>query len=138
MNKLPNELAPCGVYCGACPSFNKTCFGCSSEINEKTRSKSRIGCKIRSCCYEIEKYNFCAECNQFPCTKITQKLLNSHPGDPKFKYRHEIPHVFIKLNEIGINDFLKYQKKRWSCPSCGGIVHFYHYSCSQCGKEVNV
>jgi len=138
MKKVSNELAPCGVYCGACPSFNKTCFGCSSEINETTRSKSRIGCFIRSCCYNIEKHDFCIECNQFPCIKITKKLLKSHPGEPKFKYRHEIPKIFIKLKEMGINDFLIFQKKRWSCPSCGGIVHFYHYICSQCGKEVNV
>ncbi len=25
-----------------------------------------------------------------------------------------------------------------ACPSCGGIVNFYHYKCSKCGKEVTV
>ena len=23
-----------------------------------------------------------------------------------------------------------------ACPSCHGTVHFYHYKCSKCGKEV--
>jgi DNA-directed RNA polymerase subunit RPC12/RpoP len=42
------------------------------------------------------------------------------------------------MKEMGIEDYLKYQKRRWSCPYCGGIVHFYHYKCSKCGKGVNV
>ncbi len=137
-NKKTNELASCGVYCGACPSFNKSCFGCSSEINKKTRSKSREGCLIRNCCYNIEKHNYCVECEKFPCAKISKKLLKSHPENLKYKYRHEIPQVFIKLREMSLIDFLIYQKERWTCPSCGGIIHFYHYICSQCGKEVNV
>jgi hypothetical protein len=32
-----NELAPCGVFCGTCPSYNKTCKGCASEDKEQAR-----------------------------------------------------------------------------------------------------
>lgn len=138
MSKKPGELAPCGVYCGACPSFNKTCFGCSSEINEQTRSKSRSGCIIRKCCYIIKKQSLCVECEEFPCSKINKKLLSTHKGDPKYKYRYEIPEESIKLKDMGLENYLIYQKKRWTCPSCGGIVYFYHYTCSQCGKKINV
>ena len=50
-----NELAPCGVFCGACPSFNKSCFGCSSNTNKNKRTKSKIHCPIRICIYTIKK-----------------------------------------------------------------------------------
>jgi len=38
MELLPNALAVCGVYCGACPSFNKTCLGCSCENKDQERT----------------------------------------------------------------------------------------------------
>jgi hypothetical protein len=123
MKQIPNELAPCGVFCGACPSFNKTCLGCASESKEQKRT-SKWGCKIRDCCYNIEEKDFC--------------LLHSHPGEIKFKYRHEIPEIFQKLKELGVDDYLEFQKQRWSCSSCGSRVNFYHYKCSKCGKEVIV
>ena len=136
MDKAIKELAPCGVYCGACPSFNKSCFGCSSNHNERGRRKSRIGCKIRECCYL--KNLFCAECDQFHCSIITKKLINSHPEDPRYKYRHELPEIAKQFNILKMEDFLQFQKDRWRCPSCAGIVLFYHYKCGQCGKAVDV
>jgi len=135
MKQIPNELAPCGVFCGACPSFNKTCLGCASKSKEQKRT-SKWGCKIRDCCYNIEEKDFCIDCIQFPCKKHRKKLLDTHQGDPKFRYRHEIPEIFKKMKEMSIEDYFEYQKQRWSCPSCGGIVNFYHYKCSKCGKEV--
>ena len=137
MEKIPGELAPCGVYCGACPSFNKSCLGCQSEIKNQKRA-SKWGCKIRKCCLEEKKLDFCGNCLEFPCVNINKKLINSHPGDSKFKYRHEIPTNLAKLKELGCEDYLEYQKSRWSCPTCGGVVYFYHYICSKCGLEVHV
>jgi len=69
---------------------------------------------------------------------IDKKLLHSHLGEKKYKYRHEIPDIFEKIKELGEDEYLKYQKQRWSCPFCGGTVNFYHYKCSRCGKEVFV
>lgn len=137
MEILTNELAPCGVFCGSCPSFNKTCFGCSSNNKEQKR-KSKWDCKIRKCCYEEKDIQYCAYCEQFPCVKINKKIINSHPGETKFKYRHELPENAKKLKELGVERYLKYQKQRWSCPFCNGIVEFYQYKCSKCGKEVIV
>lgn len=137
MVKIPNELAPCGVYCGACPSFNKTCLGCPSESKSQKR-KSKWGCKIRKCCLNEKKLDFCGNCLEFPCDKINKKLIDSHPGDCKFKYRHEIPDNLEKLKELGIEKYMDYQKYRWTCPSCDGIVYFYHYKCGKCGKELVV
>ena len=130
---IPDELAPCGVFCGACPSFEKTCLGCPSNNREQKRS-SKWGCTLRNCCYYTKEKDFCYECNQFPCKEHKRKLLHSHPGDARFAYRHEIRENFKKLAELGIERYLLYQHEKWKCPSCEGRVHMYHYRCSQCGR----
>ena len=129
--------APCGVFCGACPSYNKTCAGCASEKKVQQR-KSKWSCKIRNCCYNEKELSYCAYCDQFPCKTLTKKLIDSHPGDERYTYRHEIRNVFTKLKDMEFDCFLEYQNKRWSCPSCGGRVYFYTYACSECGKKVTV
>ena len=118
MKNIPNELAPCGVFCGACPSFNKSCLGCPSESKKQKRT-SKWGCKIRNCCYNEKKQDFCV-------------------GDNRFKYRHEISENFTKLKELGLGGYQEYQKQKWSCPLCDGTVYFYHYKCSKCGNEMSV
>ncbi len=133
----PDALAPCGIFCNACPSFNKTCLGCPSENTHQKRT-SKWGCQIRNCCYTDKNLMFCGQCNQFPCDTITKKLINSHPGEPAFKYRHEIPDNVQQLRELGLKLYLKSQNQRWACPSCSGIIQFYHYTCNRCGKKVIV
>lgn len=137
MKERIDEFAPCGVFCGACPSYNKTCAGCSSEKKEQNRS-SKWNCKLRNCCYIEKKVNYCAECDEFPCKKLKKRLIDSHPEDERYKYRHEIPDIYKNFKEMDLMSFLENQKKRWSCPSCGEIVYFYKYKCSKCGKKVNV
>jgi hypothetical protein len=131
------ELAPCGVFCGACPSIGKTCRGCSSEDRQQGRG-SKWGCKVRNCCYNVEKVSFCGECGKFPCKIIGKKLLDTHPGEPAFKYRHEVPDNLARMKELGLDEYLEHERQRWSCPHCGGQVVFYHYKCRSCGKAVNV
>ncbi len=131
--KRINELAPCGAYCGACPSFNKTCNGCASDDKDQDRC-SKWSCKIRDCCYNQKGLDYCIYCEQFPC-KIINKKFSSHQGDPRYTYRREIPDVFAKLKTMSLEDYFEFQKQRWKCKSCGGTVYFYHYKCDKCGKE---
>lgn len=132
-NKRIKELAPCGVFCGACPSYKKTCLGCASESKDQDRT-SKWGCKVRSCCYSNQNKDYCVECDKFPCNKLRNKLIDSHPGDMRYKYRHEIPGIFVKMRDMEVKAYLEFQKERWTCPDCGGIIHFYKYRCSDCGK----
>ena len=130
-------LAPCGVYCGACPAFQATCLGCVSDSRDQARS-SKWSCKVRDCCLTVKKESFCGLCSDFPCELIKKKLLASHPGESRFRYRHEIPRNFEKMKELGLEDYLEFQKKRWTCPFCEGTVRFYRYTCDLCGKKVYV
>ena len=134
IQSIPNTLAPCGVFCGACPSLNKSCFGCASQNKEQER-KTKWVCKIRVCCYEEKGLSFCVECPDFPCTIFDKKLLQTHQQDPRYKYRHEIPELFLQQYNPDFAIFLENQRQRWTCPECGGVIYFYHYKCGTCGKE---
>ncbi len=136
MIQLPSEIAPCGIYCGACPSFGKSCLGCASQDENQPR-KSKWACKVRRCCYE-EQHAICADCDQFPCDKHRKKLLDSRPGDSRFAYRHEVPENHQRMQALGIDGYLTFQQQRWSCPQCEGQVRFYKYTCDTCGKVVEV
>lgn len=133
-SKRYNKLAPCGVYCGACPSFNKSCKGCSSEDTHQNR-KSKWGCKIRNCCYYEKKLDYCAYCDQFPCQIFDNKLRSTHQNDPRFTYRYEIPKLVTRLKSMSVEAYLEFQKQRWTCDVCGGTIQFYVYKCKSCRKE---
>jgi hypothetical protein len=132
--KKYDELAPCGVYCGACPSFKKSCLGCAPEDKNQTRG-SKWGCKIRNCCYNQQILGYCADCDRFPCLIFTKKLLSVHQDDPRFTYRFELPWLVARYKAAGLDDYISFQKPRWKCEACGGTVRFYHYTCDTCGKE---
>lgn len=134
MNSEFVELAPCGVYCGACPSYRKSCKGCASGDKDQGRC-SKWSCAIRNCCYNERRLDYCIQCNEFPCKIINKKLLSSHHGDPRYNYRFEIPFIFTKLTELGVEKYLDFQISRWKCDSCGGRILFYHYTCNICGKK---
>lgn len=130
---FPPELAPCGVYCGACPSFGKTCHGCPSDRSQKRKSK--WGCKLRKCCYTEKALAYCFECDEFPCKTYRQKLTEAHPGDPRFDYRHELIESCSLFSELGLEGYLQYQDEKWRCSQCAGRVHWYRYKCSRCGTS---
>lgn len=135
MNDRNIEVAPCGVYCAACPSFNKSCLGCASE-NRKQKRISKWACTIRQCCYEKKEVDYCGYCNSFPCDIINKRIIKSHEGDKRFKYRHEVADNMGKIKSLGVDAFIRIKKKDYECDNCGGSAYFYHYKCNQCGKEV--
>lgn len=128
------ELAPCGVFCGACPSYGKSCLGCPSESPYQSR-KSKWACKIRICCYEERTLDYCIDCVEYPCKVYRKKLLTAHRGNPSYRYRYEIPEIFPELNLMGHEAFLKFQQERFRCNHCGGKIRFYHYTCDSCGYK---
>ena len=67
-----------------------------------------------------------------------KKLSESHKGDKRYKYRHELPSNLKRIKKIGIQKWLLEQKTRWKCPKCGGTINFYHYKCSDCGFKKQI
>jgi len=134
VGRIPDKASPCGVFCGACPSYEKSCLGCGSEDHNQKR-KSKWKCRIRKCCFEDKDLDFCIDCDEFPCQSLGKKLKNSHPGEARFSYRHEIYHNLKQIKEKGVENWIKEQKKRHQCPKCDGQIVWYKYACNKCGYE---
>ena len=137
LQKIPESLGPCGVYCEACPSFKLSCNGCGSE-NKNQKRKRKWSCRIRVCYFVKKNFSFCFECEEFPCKVYTKKISDSHKGDKRYQYRHELPSNLERIKKIGIEKWLKEQKTRWQCPKCLGTIRFYHYKCPHCGFKKQV
>ena len=134
---MSEKISNCGLYCGACPSYQKkTCLGCRSN-NKNQNRKSKWSCKIRKCCIELKKIQYCGECDDFPCKEIKRKLIDSHPGDPRFNYRHKIPDNMEEITKLNLEKWSKEQEILWTCQNCGQPLMFYYNQCSSCGKETD-
>jgi hypothetical protein len=59
-------------------------------------------------------------------------MKNSHLEDDKYEYRHKMFYNLVRINKIGLDDWLEEQKELWSCPECGGNVVFYENKCIKC------
>jgi hypothetical protein len=57
-----NLATPCGLYCGECLYYRKTCKGCVPSDGRPSWGK----CKTYACTVE-KKVEHCGECAEFPC-----------------------------------------------------------------------
>jgi uncharacterized OB-fold protein len=39
------------------------------------------------------------------------------------------------IRSLGIDAYVERKMKDYSCNRCGGMLYFYHYKCSKCGKQ---
>ena len=126
-------IAPCGMNCALCSGFlreKKPCPGCRN-MNENTPEYCRK-CIIRNCLHIMESTNaFCFDCNKFPCKRLN--LL-----DKRYRGKYFMSMIenlgFIKAN--GIRKFIKYEKDRWTCPECGGILCVHKGMCLICKHPI--
>lgn len=135
MGRIPDEMAPCGVYCGVCPSFGRTCKGCGSDDMRQPR-KSKWSCSLRTCCFERRDLDHCGKCPDHPCDLVRGKLLRPHADDPRYEYRRDTIASIHRVSEVGIRRWLEEEAARWACPDCGGRVLMHEYRCALCGRDV--
>jgi hypothetical protein len=57
-----NLATPCGLYCGECLYYKKTCKGCVPSDGRPSWGR----CKTYACTVE-KKVEHCGECVEFPC-----------------------------------------------------------------------
>lgn len=135
-------LGYCGLYCGACPNYQKTdtikpvdfkkenfyepCEGCNSIIKTEWCSK----CDIAEC-NKNRNIRVCYDCKEFPCEKM-KKFMN----DEKYPYHKEVPEKMMMLKKIKLERWLEAQEKRYKCNNCGNIYNFFQKTCSKCGENL--
>ncbi len=91
---MENNVAFCGLWCGACNSFKKgKCPGCQG--NEKAS-----WCEIRKCCLE-NHYATCADCTLMPLSEC-KKFNNVFSKVIGFVFRTDRAASIARIKEAGI------------------------------------
>jgi hypothetical protein len=148
--KREHLVAPCGLYCGACPMYLAT-----QENNEQRLSASGFGsgglskmpredllcdgcigggrvavfclkCAIRDCATSKTKTRRCSECEDFPCSRITDF------NNDGMLHHGEVLENLKQLRAMGIAEWTKHEENRWQCPKCRTKLSWYEPECSKC------
>ena len=125
-------LAPCGINCRVCIAFlrkKNKCPGCRTNTVDKPITRSQ--CKIKNC-DELLNNNlkFCYECKKFPCQQIKHM-------DKRYRKRYNMSTIenLRTMKNMGIREFVKNEKIRWTCSQCGGTICVHRGYCYSCGKK---
>lgn len=147
-------VAPCGLYCGACPMYLAT------QDNDDARIKAMLKqfgardakitladiqcdgcigggriavfcrkCAMRTCAEEKPGVTRCADCPEFPCSKITNF------NNDGMLHHAEVLDNCRRLREVGIREWTRREEEKWSCPQCRGPIAWYDRECPRCGAK---
>lgn len=123
-------IASCGINCQICYAFlreKNKCPGC--RLFNKKEPVSIARCKIRTC--DIKRKNkdkFCFNCKDFPCNNL--KHL-----DKRYRTKYNVSMIenLFNIKKLGIQKFLKYEKEKWKCAECSGVICVHKKLCCNCG-----
>lgn len=140
-------IGVCGLYCGACDNYRITqddskhllntpkykdldtktleCCGCNSDhVSEHCGT-----CPMRKCA-SSKGYTYCGECADYPCDKV-RDFYKIGFEFPFAKHRQVIYANTHDLHEMGIEKWLNFSVKTWTC-TCGQAFTYYETECSHC------
>lgn len=123
-------FAPCGMNCMVCYVHlkeKKSCHGCyGDDVDKPKRCKV---CKIKDCVKE-KGQSYCYECTEFPCIKIRnlEKSYNT-------RYKASLIENSKMVRDNGVENFLKFESKKWICKKCGCVVSLHDKICSGCNEK---
>lgn len=106
MKKHPT-IASCGLDCGLCPRFytkgTSKCGGCGG-----LNFQGNPSCGILNCCANQKRLEVCAECADYPCSRINILKIGC---DSFVTHKKILPNIEdIRAN--GLEQFLEKQKIR--------------------------
>lgn len=125
----PEEIAPCGMNCALCLTFQRPkrkCPGCWGEDTNKPQSCR--SCIIRnSPTIRNNSSHFCYACENIPCKRLKQL-------DTRYRTKYGMS-MIANLNEIkdqGIDAFLVHQAEKYTFNTCGGLLCVHRSHCLTC------
>ncbi len=146
-------VAPCGLYCGACPMYIAT----QSKDEEKIKALMKQfgrgnmpmedilcdGCigsgRLASFCRKCEivacaskkaaKSKLCSDCAEFACDRIA-KFNN----DGMLHHAEALPNL-RQVRSMGLTKWAKLEEEKWSCPKCKSRISWYDPACQKCGEK---
>jgi hypothetical protein len=147
-------VAPCGLYCGACPMYLATQENSQERLNAFAQQFSArkiqmkledvlcdgcIGggrvavfcqkCAMRSCAAAKTNVTRCSDCSDFPCSKI------SNFNNDGMQHHSEVLQNLRRIKEMGISSWTQYEEERWRCPQCRQKLSWYDKACANCGTK---
>ncbi|MBN1619402.1 DUF3795 domain-containing protein [candidate division WOR-3 bacterium] len=151
----------CGLYCGACDilsAFKKSldtgqkaqwselpkqfqslpfdtkkseikCYGCKTDVVFDGCSH----CLIRKCAAKKTGIETCLDCEKYPCWrhKLTGLVKKVFGLEKKLPHHKDIKPNLEFIRQNGIDKWLNEQEKKWTCPSCGERLTWYHPICEK-------
>ena len=142
--------AVCGLYCGACRIYRAWQDNNQQLLEETQQNMSSRGatnledlrcdgclgqgnltpwcqqCEIRRCPDDKPGVTRCSDCPEFPCSRITAF------NNDGMRHHAEVLDNLRRLQEIGVENWLRDEEERWRCPQCQAPVDWYSRSCFQC------
>ena len=130
-------IAPCGMNCALCSTY----LALTGDVKQKgIRIPYCAGCRIRNkqCAFlkkrckklMFNKIDYCFECKDFPC-----KNLEGLDKRYKTYFRMSMIQNLKDIKKFGIEKFLLEQKKKWTCPKCGGTICCHNGICFSCSLD---
>jgi hypothetical protein len=123
-----NLVAPCGLFCGACPVFRASGDGALVERLAKTldvppEQVSCLGCRVEKghirvmgepvcptydCCIQAKRLQFCYQCGEFFCLRLA----------PCADKAQVLPHNtkvynLVLLQKLGVEEWLDRAQELW-------------------------
>jgi hypothetical protein len=96
-------IPACGIYCGACPVYNREKNSCKGALDGCQKRK----CKgIYQCCVDRKGLQYCYQCNNFPCSRF--KSFSSR----WLKYGQDLVQNQNEIKQSGIQYFISNYKNR--------------------------
>ena len=106
--KKYETIGACGIDCGLCPRFytkgSSVCPGCGG-LNFREKHPS---CGVLTCCLIKNGFETCADCKDFPCSR----LKTERAGADSFVTHKKIFSNIENIKTDGIEHFLEGQKIR--------------------------
>ena len=110
-DRRSNLAAPCGLYCGICRHnvVTEVCHGCGCGCGECAALAHGDACAVYRCCVGDRQLRSCAECEEFPCTRLIQFCY-----DPIWRTHLPILENLRRIRTIGVEAWLDEQAEYWS------------------------
>lgn len=123
-------IAPCGMNCGSCLGFMRFkdhCPGCRMFDDSKPQFCKQ--CIIINCdLLKTTESGFCYDCPKYPCRRL--KNL-----DKRYRTRYNTSFFdnLAMIKNEGIDQFLRFETNRRTCPQCGSTLCVHRPFCFECG-----
>ncbi len=132
----PELVAPCGMNCAICRGYIAYTHGIPRVSGKITYCAGCVhrakNCYIKRNCKKLTKHEIhsCSECDKMPCEKLAHL-------DKRYRERYGMSMVenLKLLKEKGMDELLKNQSEKFTCPSCGDVICVHDAKCFSCGYK---